>query len=323
MPYFSVIVPTYNRLARLRRVIAALERQTVSCQDFEVIVVSDGSTDGTADYLALPFVPLRLTPVLQANQGVAAARNAGVRKAEGEVVVFLDDDVVPAPEWLAEHARAREKHGDVIVLGPMLSPADYAMQPWVRWEQMMLMKQYADMISARWEPTARQFYTGNTSLARRHVVEAGGFDASFRRAEDVELAYRLAGRGLQFVFNPKAIGWHYAERSFASWLNIPYTYGRNDVIFCRDKGQTWLLPAIFTELRGRNPLIRLLAWTCLDRPRLSEAAVSALRIAGAAGLSRVAYSGIFNLRHYQGVADELGGRREFWRRYGEERQRTK
>ena len=68
----------------------------------------------------------------------------------------------------------------------------------------------------------------NTSLGSHHIL--GGFDASFRRAEDVELAYRLAKQGLRFLFNPKAIGYHVAERSFNSWIAIPYAYGRNYVI---------------------------------------------------------------------------------------------
>jgi hypothetical protein len=219
------------------------------------------------------------------------------------------------------------------------------MAPWVQWEQAMLVKQYEDMANGRWLPTARQFYTGNTSLARRHLLEAGGFDPTFRRAEDVELAYRLAANGLRFVFNAEAIGYHYAERSFASWLAIPYAYGRNDVIFSRDKGQSWLLPTILYEFRQRRPLIRALTRLCLDRPLLTRFTISTLnQIANLAhrllskvsskqlavsspddtahrslltahylaALYRLAYSGIFNLRHYQGIADEMGGRTPFF-----------
>jgi GT2 family glycosyltransferase len=201
----------------------------------------------------------------------------------------------------------------------MLTPEDFDMAPWVQWEQAMLMKQYDDIIKGRWEPTARQFYTGNTSLARRHILQAGGFVASFRRAEDVELAYRLANKGLRFLFNPKAIGYHYAERSFNSWIAIPYVYGRNDVIFTRDKGQNWLLPTIMYEFRGRNPIIKLLTRTCLDHKGLSSVIIMGLKQVALLGhqlkiakIPRMAYSGIFNLRHYQGISDELGGRRRFF-----------
>jgi GT2 family glycosyltransferase len=316
----SIILPTYNRIDRLKRVLAALEAQTYARSDFEVVVVSDGSRDGTDDYLRTLQTPLRLTPVFQNNQGVAVARNTGLARAGGEIALFIDDDVVPAPDLIAEHLRLHGEHdAAIVVLGPMLTPPDFKMQPWARWEQAMLNKQYRDILAGRWEPVARQFYTGNTSLLRRHVLDAGGFDPAFRRAEDVELAYRLAQRGLRFVFNPRAVGYHYAERSFASWLAIPYAYGRNDVIFTRDKEQDWLLPTIMYEFWGRHALIRGLTRACLDRPRISQAAIAVLRTAALAGdrlgveaVSRYGFSGIFNLRHYQGIADELGGAKAFW-----------
>ncbi len=141
----SVIVPTYNRVERLQRVLAALEGQTVSLDSFEVIIVSDGSTDGTNDFLQTVDSDLRLTAVFQANSGAAAARNNGLRHAKGALVLFIDDDVVPAPQLLAEHLRFHERRGDdLAVLGPMLTPGGFDMVPWVRWEQAMLVKQYND-----------------------------------------------------------------------------------------------------------------------------------------------------------------------------------
>jgi glycosyltransferase involved in cell wall biosynthesis len=324
----SVVIPTYNRLARLQRVLAALEQQTASLAGTEVIVASDGSKDGTNDWLSdragsMPGSRLRLVPIIQQNQGVAAARNAGIACATGDIVLFIDDDVVPAPQLIEEHLATHAAEGEgVVVLGPMLTPADFDMQPWVRWEQAMLVKQYTDMVEGRWKPTPRQFYTGNTSLARRYLVESGGFDPAFRRAEDVELAYRLGARRLRFVFNAKAVGYHYAERSFNSWLQTPYLYGRNDVIFTRDKGQTWLLPTVFNEfVHYRKPLIRGLVKVCLDRSLAAKPAIEFMRFTAAAGnrlhvesLTRASYSGIFNLRYYQGTSDELGGRRAFFAR---------
>jgi GT2 family glycosyltransferase len=315
----SVVLPTFNRLPRLRRVLAGLERQSYPLDALEVIVVSDGSTDGTHDYLRSLATSLRLRLAVQENSGPAAARNLGVAQASGDIVLFIDDDVVPEPTLLAEHLRAHRQHGDnVVVLGPMLTPADFVMLPWVRWEQAMLAKQYTAMQAGRWEPSARQFYTGNCSLLRRHLLAVGGFDSTFRRAEDVELGYRLAAHGLRFVFNPRAIGYHYAERSFLSWLEIPYAYGRNDVVFARDKQQRWLLPTAQREFRERNPLVRLLVRVCLGRPGLGQRAQGALSCTAAlsgdaqlAQLQQMAFSALFNLRYYEGMADELGGRERF------------
>ena len=314
----SIVLPTYNRLDRLKRVLAALEQQTVSPDQFEVVVVSDGSQDGTNEWLVSAETPLNLRPHIQENQGVAVARNNGIEQAQADLILFIDDDVVPAPNLIEEHLK-HHSADNVVVLGPMLSPPDFEMNPWVEWEQAMLMKQYNDMLDGKWEPTARQFYTGNTSIRRQHVVDAGGFDPSFRRAEDVELAYRLHDMGLKFVFNYEAVGWHYAERSFNSWSAIPYAYGRNDVIFYQERGQKWLLPTIWREFHRRHWLIRNMARVCLDRKALSGVMLTLFRQAGAVGasfnvdpLARMAYSGIFNLRHYQGVADELGGRQLFF-----------
>jgi GT2 family glycosyltransferase len=320
MPHLSVVIPTHNRLDRLKRVLAELERQTYALDDFEVIVVSDGSSDGTNEYLATAHTRLRFRYATQPNQGVAAARNQGLKQAAGDLILFIDDDVFPAPQLIAEHVRIHaEQPDDVVVLGPMLTPDEIMMAPWVRWEQAMLTKQYQAMLAGKYQPSARQFYTGNTSLARAQLVAAGGFDESFRRAEDVELAYRLAQRGLQFVFNPNAIGYHYAERSFRSWMEIPYIYGRNDVIFTRDKHQHWLLPEVLKEFHDRNALIKLLVWLCLDHDILSKSILASHRavsyLADRLGLERLvqnAHSGMFNLCYYQGVAHEMGGRKRFF-----------
>jgi GT2 family glycosyltransferase len=320
MPRVSVIIPTYNRVERLKQVLAAFAVQDFPLDQFEVIVVSDGSSDGTHEYLQALDSPLQLSLIIQENQGPAAARNRGVQAAHGDLVLFTDDDVVPCPRLIAEHVRVHDESGpDVVVLGPMLTPDDFAMSAWVRWEQAMLAKQYAQMNAGAWNATARQFYTGNTSLLRRHLNAVGGFDVTFRRAEDVELAYRLIDRGVTFIFNPSGIGYHYAERSFRSWMETPYIYGRNEVIFTRDKQQQWLLPCILEEFHHRNPLVQLLVRLCLDRKKLSDSALAGLMLIahqsdrlGVEKLVKFTYSGIFNLRYYQGIADELGGRKLFF-----------
>jgi GT2 family glycosyltransferase len=312
-PYFSVVVPTYNRLDRLRSVIAAFERQAYPSEAYELIVVSDGSSDGTDAYLETFRSTMQLRWLTQANQGPAAARNAGVRTAVGEFILFVDDDVVPEPQLLEEHARSHHEAGrDVVVLGPLLTPEGFEMAPWVRWEQEMLMKQYSAMLRGDWEATARQFYTGNASLRRSHILAAGGFDESFRRAEDVELAYRLASNGLEFVFNIKAAGMHFADRSYRAWLDAAYSYGRNDVIFARDRNQKWLLSTIHREFLDRHFLIRSLVRMCSGRPRLTRMSNLVLKLAAdgatllrANGVEGQAYSGLFNLQYYNGFFNEL------------------
>ena len=253
---------------------------------------------------------------------MAAARNNGFKAANAPLIAFIDDDVVPHPNWLDEHFSTHQAHGmaeSVIVIGPMYNPPDYSYEPWVEWEQRMLYKQYEAMDRGDWEPTARQFYTGNCSIHANYIGHFGGFDDSFKRAEDVELAYRMAENGAKFIYNNRAIGYHFAKRTYKSWLNTPYAYSRNDVIFTRDRGQSWLVPRIMHEYTGRNALIRMMNRICLDRSILSNLIQSTFflisQIAYNIGLKKIyiaGYSLIFNLRHYQGMSDELGGRKTFF-----------
>lgn len=334
----SVVLPTYNRLGQLKQVLSGFTDQIFDMTQVEVIVISDGSTDGTHDYFETverSTFPFELICINQKNAGPAAARNRGIEAARGKIVLFVDDDVVPAPNLISEHMRSHEESGPrTVVMGPMLNPEDYSMQPWVHWEQLMLYKQYADMEAGRWEPTARQFYTGNASLERNYLLEHGGFDTSFRRAEDVELAYRLAASGLNFVFNPQAKGYHYASRKFSSWLQTPYMYGKNDVVFARSKEQQWLMPKVSAEFQERNVLIRVAVRLCLSRPFASRVLIAGLKQVAAASnfisrfwptfaaLPRFAYSGIYNLMYYQGFVDELGPRREFFEMVAEQQSAT-
>lgn len=313
-PTVSVVIPTYDRLPRLRRVLAGLAAQDVD-RPFEVVVVDDGSTDGTGDYLRSGAPPLPVVTSTQGNQGPGAARNRGVDLATGDIVVFLDDDVIPDPGLVRAHVRAHERHGDrTVVIGPMRNPPDHQMSPWIRWEQAMLAKQYDAMEAGQYDATARQFFTGNASLRREHILAAGGFDPALRRAEDVELAYRLDTAGLGFVYEPDAVGLHYAERSFRSWLEAGYAYGRNDVVFGRDRGKPEVLSRVAEEYRRRHLLTRLFTRTCATRPRVGSASTAVLRRLAAGcsaihltGIASKILSGIYNMTYYRGVADELGG----------------
>jgi glycosyltransferase involved in cell wall biosynthesis len=320
LPSVSVVIPTYNRLPTLRRVLAAL-----SAQDYggplEAIVVSDGSDDGTDEYLDSGDAPVPVVACRQPNAGPASARNSGVQHARGEIIVFLDDDVVPTPSLVSKHVEGHLRLGDrVVVIGPMLNPPDHEMSMWVRYEQAMLEKQYHAMMRGDWAPTARQFYTGNASVRRNHLIDVGGFDTQLRRAEDVELAQRLADRGIEFAYEAEAVGLHYAERSFESWRAIAEAYGRNDVLFSRRPGHSDVLTYVTLEYRHRRALTRAVVRVAAGRPRIQRIfellSKSAARAGGALGLdavSRVALSGIYNVAYYSGVMAALGGRSRFWR----------
>src|SRR5438105_538751 len=102
-PEVSIIVPTYNRLPSVERLLTALGEQTHPAAQFEVIVVDDGSTDGTPERLETLYPAFSLRLLRQQHQGPAQARNLGVSHALADLVLFLDDDVVPAVDLVEVH----------------------------------------------------------------------------------------------------------------------------------------------------------------------------------------------------------------------------
>jgi GT2 family glycosyltransferase len=321
LPLLSVITPTYNRRTSLLATLRALDRQSFPADQFEALVIVDGGADGSADACRALPVSYTLRVIEQQNAGPAVARNVGCEHARAPLLVFLDDDVIPDPDFLAAHWRIHQQAPRQVVIGPLLLPPDARLQPWVRWELMTLERQYDDMSQGRWPPTPRQFYTGNASVARQTVLEAGGFNPEFRRAEDVELAFRLQERGNTFVFAPQARGLHYAQRSFSSWKAIASAYGRADVIMSRTFAGPGILSAIGWEFHRRAWPLQLVARACVSRSALLGATVvasgAAARVAsllpGAVGRrsSSAAYSVIFNLLYWEGVAEEMG-HDDFW-----------
>jgi GT2 family glycosyltransferase len=315
-PLVSVITPTYNRRDSLLATLRALEQQSLPADQFETLVIADGCTDGTEDACRALRVSYTLRVIEQPNAGPAVARNVGCQEARAPLLVFLDDDVIPDPDFLAAHIQLHEQAAGRVVIGPLLLPPQARLQPWVHWELDRLERQYDDMASGKWAPTPRQFYTGNASVAREAVLAAGGFNADFRRAEDVELAYRLQARDYTFVFAPQARGWHYARRGFSSWKAIASAYGQADAMMAQALGMPWILRTVGEEFHKRSIWLQLLARACIPRKPLFDAAVAGggvmanllSRFPGRLGyrLSGAGYSMIFNLLFWEGVTEAIG-----------------
>jgi glycosyltransferase involved in cell wall biosynthesis len=323
-PYLSVVVPTYNREVLLRITLEALAHQTYPREQFEVIVVSDGASDGTDEMVAAyarqaPY-PLRL--VQQVNSGVARARNRAIQEASGEVIVFLDDDIEVVPEFLALHAAHHRQGHPIAVVGTITSDPQrrHTDPPWIAWEHAMLERNYR-----RWRtdagdgPGPDHFYTGNASVRRAHVLSVGGFDEDLKRQEDTELAYRMERAcGVRFVFESAAVGVHRHQRSFASWLNLAYGYGQLDVACARSGRVPWSRVRDFYGMCSR--VTRLLSGIILACP-ITTGTLRAVLLAGAEtsfklrrfGPSFAALSVIYNLRYLEGAQAELGSHKEMRR----------
>jgi cellulose synthase/poly-beta-1,6-N-acetylglucosamine synthase-like glycosyltransferase len=196
----SVIIPTYNRVDRIGYCLDALRQQ--DCKSpFEIIVVDDGSTDGTSDFLR-EFPGIRV--ISQANAGPAAARNRGVKASSGDVVLFTDDDCEPFPNWLTEMLKA---FSDPKVTGAKGIYRTRQRELIARFVQI----EYEDRYRLMARSAGIDFIdTYSAAFRRDRFIESGGYDTSFPVAccEDSELSYRMSARGWRMVFVPTAIVWH-------------------------------------------------------------------------------------------------------------------
>ncbi len=297
MVKLSVVTPTYNRRDSLRVTIEGLAKQSYPADLFEHVVVSDGSTDGTAEMLAelAPTLPFTLRAVNQPNGGPSKARNRGIRESVNDVVVFLDDDVEPIPEFLERHAVHHRADDKVAVLGPMSPDSSRAAEEpiWIAWEHAKLQDIY-DLFRPGGEHYGQKggpmhFYSGNASVRREWLVQVGGFDESYTRQEDVELAVRLERDcGVWFEFDLTADGIHRPTRTYKSWVAIPAAYGTLDAQRIQEGTLNWRV--VEHLMRSRNPATKMLSGLCRVMPRIAPATNAVLRNV-AVGLNAVGQKG--------------------------------
>ena len=205
--FVSVVIPTYNRQPILEKCLAALEQQLISgtaVERYEVVVVDDGSTDGTPDWLnqnAARFPHVRL--IEQVHGGPAEGRNRGVDQAHGDVIVFIDSDLVVTPVFLAMHAAALQRSwartGDRLCFtyGAVINTANFEQPTSERHKLRDLSWAY--------------FATGNVAIDRAVLEQSGLFDTGFRLYgwEDLELGERLRRMKVRLIKCPEAVGYHW------------------------------------------------------------------------------------------------------------------
>lgn len=200
---FTIQLCTYNRAHLLGRVLGACFDQTVDPATYEVVLVNDGSPDGTREVIerAQGLATCRFTVIHQANAGLARARNAGIAQAIGDRIAFIDDDILPTPVFVAEHLASDAAHGDVVVRGAVINTESFDALPPPVWTPANY--------SGNW------FWTSNVSVRRSRLDAAGGrFDESFSEYgwEDIELGLRLRALGTKAVFNKRAVVFHWKPR---------------------------------------------------------------------------------------------------------------
>lgn len=187
-----------NRKDTLREVLLTLSNQSIHPDRYEVVVIDDGSTDGTAEMIAemQGQVPYRLTYGYQPHSALATARNHGIRLCKGEIMLYIDDDVLADHQLLEEHLRSHGQWRNCVVNG------------WVNHVETAEIPEKPRFTMA--DISTSFFWTSNVSVRVEHLRQAGLFNETFKEYgwEDQELGLRLMAIGLVRKANYKAIGYH-------------------------------------------------------------------------------------------------------------------
>lgn len=245
VPELSVVVPTHGRPDSLVRLLRALARQTMRADRFEVLVTDDGSRPSVVPIVRQLAVPYALECEWQAQGGPGAARNRAIAKARGRLLLILNDDAGPCDDLLEKHLAAHGDGAPRAVLGdfPYAPEADSALAR--ACAKLGLVFPYA--LLQRDAPNGGNFFwTCNLSVPRRSVLDAGGFDESFRDpiCEDVELGHRLAARGVGVWYLPGAPCLHHHLLDTEAFVRRQIDLGRGMVRLWRKHRDPALLPGM-------------------------------------------------------------------------------
>jgi glycosyltransferase involved in cell wall biosynthesis/peptidoglycan/xylan/chitin deacetylase (PgdA/CDA1 family) len=235
-PKISVVIPTHNRRdVLLGQALPAIFQQDFPAEEYEVIVVVDGSTDGTAESLRSLQPHCGWQVLEQPNRGPGAARNHGIEAARGDLILFIDDDIICAPDLLRRHEAAhtgpepRVVHGSIsIAPGTPASVLKYANAAWY--------KAYYDRLDAQaglhWPQD--DFLISNSSVPRATLLACGKFDEHFAAKEDYELGLRLWKMGVQFKYLRDAVAYEYfVKTSQYALRNDGEGFGKTEVLLSR------------------------------------------------------------------------------------------
>ncbi len=221
----SIIIPTHNREKVLYKCLIALDDQTYPKENYEIIVINDGSTDNTENMLKKLELKPALVYLSQEQTGPAGARNRGIEQANGEFIIFIDDDIIVTPNFIEHHIKKQKENQKIIVHGPVI----YTNNPDKPTSEEMKLTDFSRAF----------FATGNVSIRKKYLLTAGLFNENFKEYgwEDLELGYRLQKMNLKAIKAPEAKGFHlkqsFSPERLPALLRKEESRGRTAVIFCK------------------------------------------------------------------------------------------
>lgn len=239
----TIIIPYHNRVAALLKTLDGLAAQTISAEEFEVIVVDDGSSDDATDAILASARPFSLRLVRQQNEGPGVARNRGSMIARADLLIFLDADMIPANDLIQRYCEATLDHVNTIFIGRQLPwPEAFASPKYSNFNYVL----ERDPGPASLEVPFHYIASGNFAIATELFHRLEGFDAFLKMTEDTELAYRAYLAGIHFRYLSEAIGYH----------NHPKTFEQRCLQLQASAWWTAHLLAKHPDLRGWLPIYR-------------------------------------------------------------------
>lgn len=231
----SVVIPTFNRRRMLARTLPSVLAQEFPPDAYEIIVVCDGCTDNTAAWLRELRCPCAIRVIERANRGPGLARDAGIRAAQGELILLLDDDFICDRTLVREHAAAHAG-GCCVVIGRSVV-ADEAPKTLAADRRRAYTKIYFPPhplpSPLPWLPYASA--SANTSFPRRLWNEAGGFDPQLSRmGEDIELGLRFCSLGARLHYCPSAVAHEIYDKTGVGYVRFSAPWdGKTELMLCR------------------------------------------------------------------------------------------
>jgi len=251
-PFFSIVIPAYNRATMIEAALGSVLQQSV--QDYEVVVVDDGSTDDT-DAVARRFAEKFSQPIkilTQPNSGPGVARNTGIANSTGEYVVFLDSDDVWFPWTLSLFGQAIAKFNQPSFLCGLPIDIRSGDSPSVAGNQPMTLEQYADFYSVPGNPFYR-FTTSGVAVRRSSLEKVNRF--ATEGFEDLDLWMRLGTEpGFLLISNPPVV----VRRLFGNNLSDSRKYNRSGTDLMINSEKTGRYPGGRPRQRDRRRLLTVL-----------------------------------------------------------------
>jgi GT2 family glycosyltransferase len=306
MPELSIVIPTHRRAAILASSLAALARQDLAPDRFEAIVVADSEDEGSLGEARALEVPFDLSLHSQPRNGAATARNRGASEARAPIILFLDDDMVASPGFVAEHLSRHADRSIDVVLGHFTQATDGLSDPFLAsYVRAWWSSRFAERVDVAHRFSFDDLFSGNFSIKRKLFFGVGGFDERFTHehsGEDYELAIRLLKVGARFSYAPSATAIHKDNPTIERFLHRGFADGQAHAIIARKHPETLVRLPLASALTAKRRV-----WS--HRPTAIRTPMLLLPIAKALKLRRLwrrflgrAYERVY----WSGVLTELG-----------------